>query len=447
MTALAAETEARMETLRRILAWGDHSRLILVSAAPGPARDAFLERLQAWAGHDGVPRLVELHLGAVERPALAIREAAQELGPGSGLLVLGLEPFLTRGEQATPAIQELNFFRDELADVLPGPLVLVASPDALTHLLSIASDFVSVRAMTLEVAAATDNDPPPPPYDLTEPRSEHPTAEIAKFGAMLEEMDRRQVSEIERAPILLRLARALNDNNAHEEATERAEEALASSRQAGDVRGETRCIQCLGEIAFNLGEIKAADARFHEALARQTDDERGQADAIRGLASLADHASDRAGARARYEEALRLYRRRGDDVGAARVLDRIGREARGRGAYDHGKACHEEALTLSRRTGDVQVEADAISGFGELFFLCSDYAEAAARKEEASLLYRQIGDAGGEAGTLVRLGEIALHRCDWPSARAFFEEARPLFPRLPRPPSGRSGGPRSARTR
>lgn len=53
-----------------------------------------------------------------------------------------------------PPASALNFFRDELPEVLPGPLVLVASPDAITQLLTVAPDFVSVRAFTLEAGAA-----------------------------------------------------------------------------------------------------------------------------------------------------------------------------------------------------------------------------------------------------------------------------------------------------
>lgn len=154
MIPLSADTEAQMEPLRRVLAWGDHFRLILVSAAAGPARDELLRRLRGWSGRDGIPRLEELHLAAVERPVAVIREVAEQIEAGAGIVLTGMEPYLTPGEQASPAIQELNFFRDELPELLPAPLVLVAEPEAITTLLGLAPDFVSVRAFSLDVELA-----------------------------------------------------------------------------------------------------------------------------------------------------------------------------------------------------------------------------------------------------------------------------------------------------
>ncbi len=151
MTSLAPETEARMDAFRRVLAWGEHFRLILVSAAPGPAREAILQRLRAWSGRDGIPILREVVLAAAERPVARIREAASQLSGGAGLVLVGLDQHLSHGEQATPAIRELNFYRDELSETLPGPLLVVAAPDTISHLLGVAPDLVSVRAFTLDV--------------------------------------------------------------------------------------------------------------------------------------------------------------------------------------------------------------------------------------------------------------------------------------------------------
>lgn len=96
MISLAPETEARMDAFHRALAWGDHFRLILVSAPPGPARDEILERLRAWSGRDGIPVVAEVNLTAAERPVAAIRRMAQALAAGSGIVLVGLDQYLAR---------------------------------------------------------------------------------------------------------------------------------------------------------------------------------------------------------------------------------------------------------------------------------------------------------------------------------------------------------------
>lgn len=69
-------------------------------------------------------------------------------------MLVGLDQHVSR-EQATPAIQELSYFRDELPNILQDPLVIVASPETIAHLISVAQ--ASVREFTLEAHGLAPN--------------------------------------------------------------------------------------------------------------------------------------------------------------------------------------------------------------------------------------------------------------------------------------------------
>ena len=91
------------------------------------------------------------------------------------------------------------------------------------------------------------------------------------------------------------------------------------SRADGDVLGEAKCIEHLGDIALRRSDHVGAFDAYEEALSlyRKVGNVRGEANCIISLGDIALARSDHEGARKAYEEALPLYRKLGDVPGEA----------------------------------------------------------------------------------------------------------------------------------
>lgn len=430
MALLTPATEQRIEAFQRALAWGDHFRLLLVSAAPGPGRTEILQRLRAWSGRDGIPKLVELHLAAAERPVARIRTAAANLPPGTGIVLVGLDQHIARGEQATPAIRELNFFRDELPDVLPGPLVLVATPDAITNLLSTAPDLVSVRAFTLDVVAAAQrpNQSAPPLGSLLSGKA----ADVESLTAQLESLERRaRPDPSEQSRLLIRLGMALYDADQYGPATERAHQALKLCRRFKQTLGEAHCLSLLGDIDIACAKPESAHEAYTAALRlyQKIDNRLGIAYSRIGLGKIALIRLNREYARVSFQTAKDICHELGAPQEAECSLQ-LGDLALMRVDYESASTHYEAALDLFHRSGRIDGEAHCIRGLGRISLTRGDLETARARFEEGLRLNRGAADPLGEAHGHLLLGEVASLQTDPTVAIEHLETARTIYQRM-----------------
>lgn len=142
---LGRDNDARLVRLRTALALGTGFQLVLVEAEPGPIRREVIRRIQTWSGHDAIAALavVSLDAGAT---------LAAQLGGKSGAIVTGLEPARPGGAPARDWIAELNWSRDALPGLVPGPLILAVSQAMHHGLFERAPDLYSWRRHTARVA-------------------------------------------------------------------------------------------------------------------------------------------------------------------------------------------------------------------------------------------------------------------------------------------------------
>jgi len=142
---LGRDNDARLLRLQTALALGTGFQLVLVEVEPGPIRKEVVRRIQTWSGH---PAIGALSLVSLD-PAATL---AAQLGVKTGAIVTGLEPPSPTEAPVRDWIAELNWSRDALPGLVPGPLILVVSQAMHQELFERASDLYSWRRHTARVS-------------------------------------------------------------------------------------------------------------------------------------------------------------------------------------------------------------------------------------------------------------------------------------------------------
>ncbi len=141
---LGRGNDARLLRLQTALALGTGFQLVLVEAEPGPIRKEVVRRIQTWSGRASIGQLAIVSLD----PDVTL---TAQLGVPSGAIVMGLESSGPLEPPARDWISELNWSRDALPGLVPGPLVLVVSQAVHHELFERAPDLYSWRRHTAHV--------------------------------------------------------------------------------------------------------------------------------------------------------------------------------------------------------------------------------------------------------------------------------------------------------
>jgi predicted ATPase/DNA-binding CsgD family transcriptional regulator len=138
-----------------------------------------------------------------------------------------------------------------------------------------------------------------------------------------------------------------------EQAADRADEAHAIARKAGDRWNEGYALGTMAAVAGQRGDLAGAQRLGEAALAimRDIDQQWGVARTLLGLADLARLTGDAGGANRRYEEALAILREINARPEIARCLAGLGRIALDQGETARGRQHLAESIELSRSIG------------------------------------------------------------------------------------------------
>ncbi len=166
--------------------------------------------------------------------------------------------------------------------------------------------------------------------------------------------------------------------------------ALALSAEAGDAVGVAITLAYHGLLAYRLGDDAAARERIERALgmfrAAAPVDAEARVHLIGALTDLGDVAyvmGDLADAAARYEEAAALERAGGFAWMLCETLPGLAHTRLARGEVDRAEALYREALAIADRAGDAARIASALVGL----------AGIAAARGQADLAARRLGAA------------------------------------------------------
>jgi predicted ATPase/class 3 adenylate cyclase len=187
------------------------------------------------------------------------------------------------------------------------------------------------------------------------------------------------------------------------------EQALALSREVGDLQGVARGLTFQGVAAELQGDSQRAAALLEEGLARfrELDDEWNIALALRNLGRVALRQGDHQRATALNEESLVLSRKLGDKWALAWSLHDLGHVLHSQGDTVRATVLLEESLVLHRELGDKRGTAWALNSLGRFAHLRVDYGRATALYRESLRLRLELGEKSGIAACLEGLAGLA----------------------------------------
>jgi tetratricopeptide (TPR) repeat protein len=358
---LGAENDGRMAKLREALTLGNGFQLVIVQVEPGEQREEVLRRLSGWSGHHGVPRLELVRLAQDESPVMRLA------GENAGVILVGLEAEPDdKRERSREMIVELNWSRDRLPELVPGPLVLVVSQRIQTALFEHAPDLYSWRAHSTSIVPRQPAVRPIVPW--LERDLEDPAALEAMIAGALS-LRPPAVRELARLYARLALVRSVRGQFS---------EAEAALEAAHDRVAHTGTTDDRVDILLLRSGIEEIRGRFDEAAAWL---ERARQEAATGALS------PRVAARLLSAGAL-LALERGDADAAAAELQR--------------------AIAAFHALGDHAAEASLVSAQARLTFRLGETRAGIALLEDALELYRRAREPAGEANALLMLASVTV---------------------------------------
>ena len=160
----------------------------------------------------------------------------------------------------------------------------------------------------------------------------------------------RRFAPIESLEALVQRAREARVAERWAEATDLYREATRDAVRFGRPFVVVECLNALGAIAFETGDLRRAERRFELALqlARSSGHAHGEAGALVNLGAIANVRGDYGEAIGRYRSGRWAYRRARSAAGEARALNNLASVLAGVGRWDAALRCYGKARQLVR---------------------------------------------------------------------------------------------------
>jgi predicted ATPase/DNA-binding winged helix-turn-helix (wHTH) protein len=194
-----------------------------------------------------------------------------------------------------------------------------------------------------------------------------------------------------------------------------------------------RLAAALGRFWRSRGHLSEGRRWFSALIdaAPSVHDGASRADALRWAGILAMDQADYPAAKALQTEALNIYRRRGDRLGIARVLNILGMlVAEEQADYSAAQLLFEEAMSIYRELGDPEGICRMLSNLGRVAHLQCDYPTAQALYEEALALQQTLGDRESIGNAMHNLGAVLCLQGDFSRGRPLLKEALAIWEEL-----------------
>lgn len=218
----------------------------------------------------------------------------------------------------------------------------------------------------------------------------------------------RRFAPIESLEILIGQARDARAAARWPEATELYREATREAVRFGRPFAVVECLNALGAIAFEMGDLHRAGRRFELALrlARSSDHARGEAAALVNLGAISNVRGDYSEAIGHYRRGRWAYRRAGSAAGEARALNNLGMVLADVDKWNTAARCYQQARALARDLGDEGLLGLISINATEVWLALGERDRARRSASEASRHFRRAGDHAGRAEVARFMGQI-----------------------------------------
>lgn len=163
----------------------------------------------------------------------------------------------------------------------------------------------------------------------------------------------RRFAPIASLEALVRLAREARADRRWPEATELYRKATRDAVRFGRPFVLVECLNALGAIAFEVGDLARSERRFELSLrlARSSGHAHGEAVALVNLGAISNARGDYGEAIGRYRRGRWAYRRARSAAGEARALNSLAMVLADQGRWEAAARCYHRARVLARDLG------------------------------------------------------------------------------------------------
>jgi tetratricopeptide (TPR) repeat protein len=186
------------------------------------------------------------------------------------------------------------------------------------------------------------------------------------------------------------------------------------------------------DLALMQNDDGTARELYEQSLAlyRRLGDEAGAAFARTQLGNMARRREEFATARSLLGESLRFYEERGDRASIGWVLSCLGQVAEEEGDHPAAIRFYRQSLAIWRERNDPAGVVHALECLGRVLYLDGDYAAARALFTECLAQFAELRSGAGMAFTLYALGSLARLDREYERAVSLHREALELYREL-----------------
>lgn len=194
------------------------------------------------------------------------------------------------------------------------------------------------------------------------------------------------------------------------EALPHYERALALCRKAGDQRGETTALRCIGVCYRRLGQFQIALERLQAVLSRTRElgQRQAEAETLNNLGLVYWELGDYGRAIEHLERSIAIAREVGDVRTQAASLNNLSLVYDEQGAYERSLQQYERALELHRQNNDVEAESYTLGNIGGVHLLLGRYRKAMDYYQQALAISEKLASKPSMTMDLANLGRCQL---------------------------------------
>ena len=263
---------------------------------------------------------------------------------------------------------------------------------------------------------------------LLRQESRHFLGDEAGQNADFVELEQLAVATDTRIRILLRRARASEEQAMFADVIELSQTALALAEATGRTNDVAEAHGRWGAALIRLGEYVEADIHLQISLAtyQRLADAQGMAGIFTNLGLLAYYQGAYEAAAEQFQAAATTCREAHHLVGLCRALGGLGGIAHAQGQYDVARNHYEETLQIANRLGAPNESISALNNLGVVAYILGDFDAAQDYYMRALATARQARAYRSTALALSNLGRLASTQKAYAKAETWLQQAHEI---------------------